>query len=286
MYLEQTSTEVNIVIKGGTSNGTQTVPQTEWNIDYMDGNGPSGVELDFTKVQILIINYQALYVGEVIFAFNVDGVIYPVHKFKHANEIAFPYIQNASLPVHYSVRNDASANTGTMKAICACVMNEGGQNLSDIQGRHFSASNGITPIGVTTRRPILSIRPAQQLNSINQKGLIIPHSVDIYATTNNAFIEIVRNGTLTGAAFVAVDATFSIATFDVAATAISGGTVIASFIIPAAANIRNLESEGLLGRVILTYGHLLGVADTLSVVATAFTGTSNLAGVLDWKEIR
>jgi len=286
VYLEQTSAAVNLVLKSGTALGTQTVAQASWNIDPLTGSGVSGITLDLTKTHILVIDMQALYVGRVRVGFDIGGVIVYAHQFTHANSAAGPYIQVASLPVRYEISKTSGAGTATLKAVCATVISEGGDSLFDMDGRVFSAGNGTSSIGVTTRRPVFSIQVRNQLNSINNVGLIIPKSLEVLVRTNDCYLEIVRNGTLTGASFAAVNTTRSLANFDVAANAISGGDVIFSTYVPASAQARTGDARDLGGKVAMAYSHLLGVADTLSVVATSRTGTSDVHASLVWKEIR
>lgn len=283
LYLEQTSSGVNLVLKTATNADIETVPQSSWNIDPLNGTGPSAITLDLTKTQILVISLQALYVGRALIAFDIDGNIVPVHEFKHANNELFPYLQYASLPIRYRV--ETTNAQVSLDAICASVISEGGAPLDEISGRTFTASNGATPISVTTRRPILSIRAKELLNNVKNVGLIIPNDIEILAATNNAFVEIVRNGVLTGASFSSVDSA-SLAESDTSATAISGGRVVASFCVPASASVRTSSEKGLLGRLVLVYSHLLGSSDTLSVVITSFTGTTSVSASLGWKEIR
>lgn len=288
IYLERLSTGNNLVLKSSTSKGTETVAQADWNIDPMDGSGPSGRTLNLANVQILVIQLQALYVGRVVVGFDIDGKVVPVHQFLCANEEAFPYIAQASLPVRYEVGcSGASGAAPVLKAICASVMSEGGANLDEMFGRAFSASNGTTSIGVTTRAPILSIRPTSTINSVPQHAVAIPLSCEVLAKTNDAFVEIVRNGTLSGSpSFAAVDSALSGMTKDVAASGISGGQVIDSFFVVASASSRNMTGRDLAGRGLLCYSHLLGSGDTLSVVVTALSGTTNVNAALKWKELR
>jgi len=51
------------------------IPQSNWNIDTFDGKGNSEITLDFTKVQILVIDFEWLGVGRVRFGFVIGGVI-------------------------------------------------------------------------------------------------------------------------------------------------------------------------------------------------------------------
>jgi len=75
------------------------VPRNEWNIDKMDGAGPSRLILDTTKQQIFIIDLQFLGVGRVRVGFNIRGKIYYCHEFLNANsEDIAPYMRSGTLP--------------------------------------------------------------------------------------------------------------------------------------------------------------------------------------------
>lgn len=289
IYLEQTSAATNLVLKSGTGYATQTVAKADWNIDPMDGTGPSGLTLDLADVQILVIQYQALYVGRVLIAFDIGGELVPVHAFSHSNVIALPYISNASLPVHYSIRTTAAAG-GSMKAICASVISEGGADLENIAGRSFCANNGTTVVPITTtRQSILTIQCQSQLNSINQRAVVVPISVDVNASGADAFVEILRNATVTSlSASTTVDANSTVK-YDAASRAISAsGTVIDSFYVNAGTTGRTGTSANIGGKVVLCYSHLLAAGDTLTVAVTrnAANGTCNALASLKWKEIR
>ena len=289
IYLERTDSAVNLVSKSSTSHGTETIPQASWNIDPLTGSGPSGLTLDLTKVQILVIQFQALYVGRVVVAFDIGGNIVPVHQFMCANEDVQPYIAQASLPVRYEVGGTASTGTPTtLNAVCASVISEGGLDLAAIQGREFSVGNGVTSVTTSTRRACLSIRNKAQLNSINQNALVIPLVCGIIAKTNDAFVEIVRNGTLGGTpSWANVDTTYSTMEYDVAGTTVTGGVVVDSFyVLAGAGSARGISDRGIGGKAVLAYSHLLGTADVLSVVVTPLTGSTSVNANMTWKEIR
>jgi len=67
----------------------ETVTQANWNVDKMDGTGKSGITLDLTGCQILVIDFEWLGVGRVRVGFVIDGLIYYVHNFNHANDPTF-----------------------------------------------------------------------------------------------------------------------------------------------------------------------------------------------------
>lgn len=287
IYLEQSASGINLVLASDTSSGDETIAKADWSIDPLDGNGPSGLTLDLTKMQILVIQMQALYVGCVTVAFDIGGEIIPVHEFHCANEAAFPYIQQASLPIRYEV---ATSNVAlTMAAVCASVISEGGNNLQDMAGREFATDTGVAEVTANaTEIPILSIQVAAQLNSINQNAVVIPLSVDVSVAAQSAVIRVRRNATLTGASFAAVSSGDSVVNKDTAASAVSGGRVIESFYLPASATNRNSAERGLAGKTVLCYRHLAtAVGDILTVTAQA-TGTNGaeVLASLKWREVR
>jgi len=286
IYLEQTSTAVNLVLASSTTAGTTTVAQAAWNLDPFDGSGPSGITLDLTKTAILVIDLQALYAGRVRVGFDINGVIYAAHQFTHANLIAYPYIGQANLPIRWECGGTGSAVV--MNGLCASVISEGGADLDGIPGRTFTANNGATPVGVTTRAVVLAVRAASTLNSISSNGIIIPTSFMTLVATNNCLVELVRNPTYTGTpTWAAVDATNSLAEATVNATTITGGTVLFSeYQVAGAGSSRAASKASLSDRLVLAYSHLLATPDSIAIVGTSMSGTSNIQAAMTWKEVR
>ena len=108
-------------IYSATGEGNETVTQSSWNLDKLDGTGASGITLDITKTQILIIDIQALYVGRVRIGFDIGGQVVYAHEFQHANLASFPYIQSANLPVRCGMTCSALSTT-SMEFICSAVI--------------------------------------------------------------------------------------------------------------------------------------------------------------------
>jgi len=282
------------------------VAQASWSADKLDGTGQSGITIDTTKSQILAIDLEWLGVGVVRAGFVIDGAIIPAHVFRHANIGSGVYMTTANLPVRYEVTNTggvtykrvgyfdgdngvflehrSASATASMSAICASVISEGG--IEDSRAIPFAVSNGITTISVTTRRPFLSMRPKATFNSIVNRGQIIFDSGQAFTTGNNStYVEIVYGGTLTNASFASVDAS-SIAEFDVAATAISGGITIDAFFLPSSAQTRATVTEKILARLPISLDIDGANPTVISMVATSFTTAAPLSGVLNWMEIR
>ena len=286
IYLEQTYNSVNFVLKGKTSYPTQIISQSQWNIDKFDGTGTSGVTLDLTKVQILVIDLQALYAGRVRCGFDVNGIIFWAHQFLHSNFISYPYIQNASLPISYECYT--TGPTVSMNALCSSAMSEGGVTLNDIPGREFTVNTVITPIAVTTRRSILTIRAKATLNGVMQHIIGLPLNADLLADAE-VLLELVRNPSALGGTptFSDVDTSNSAMEYSTNVTTVTEGTIIYSSYVPATTGKNtNIASAILTGRMTIVYSHLLQQGDVLSLVATSITGTANTLGSLTWKEVR
>lgn len=289
VFFEQTSAGKSVVVRTATSGSAvdTVIPQASWNLDRLDGTGTSGKTLSASGTQIFVIDLEWLGVGRVRFGFNIDGVTYYCHQSLNANvgQTAV-YMGTANLPVRYehtALPGYAGGNLD-LKQICSTVVSEGG--FEDDFGVLQTANMGITTVAVTTRRPILSIRLSSTFNSVTNNGTIVLGTVDSSAATNNCLFELVLNPTLTGASFSAVDATYSIAEKDTAASSLTGGIVLSSWYVPAGTGTqRTVASRGTAGSVSLGK-NLAGTSDILSIVARSFTGTCTAIGSMDWKEIR
>lgn len=292
LFFEQTIAGAAVVRRTNTS-GTPTdnrIPQSQWNTDKLDGTGPSGFTLDLTKTQIFVIDMEWLGVGQTRWGFQIDGVVTYCHVEYHANTtFTVPYMRTANLPLRYELTNtSATAGATTMLGICGTVLAEGGQ---DVQGMNFSASNGATTRAAAagTYLPVLSIRPALTFAGIMNRVFLTVDFLRVFVDANAA-VRIVLNPTLTGASFNAVD-TNSTAQFDIAATVMSGGTVMYSDY--AVASGPGGNAVGAVGanpnfqRRPLTLNAAGTVGDILTVgVAGVGTATPNVSAALGWMERR
>lgn len=163
------------------SQSDSTIAQSSWNLDKLDGSGPSGKTLDPTKSMIFFIDLEWLGVGTVACGFIIDRVPYYVHYFHHANLITGVYMRRATLPIRYEIEQITGANTAEMEQICATVISEGGHTpLSNQRSFHMS-----TPVTMTaTEAPILAIKPKTGYERITY----FPTAVKAAATTNDSFI--------------------------------------------------------------------------------------------------
>ncbi len=102
IFLQRSGSTVSIVLRTSTSGSpsdSNLITQANWNLDKMDGSGISGVSLDFSKTQILIIDFEWLGVGCVRIGFVIDGLIFYCHQFNNANNLSSVYMSTPNLPL-------------------------------------------------------------------------------------------------------------------------------------------------------------------------------------------
>jgi hypothetical protein len=284
-------TTKQIVIYSDTSNGDQTAIQSSWNLDKLDGTGTSGLTLDLLKTQILVIDFQALYVGRVRVGFDIDGQIVYCHEFLHANVVADPYIQTANLPVRVGMTCTATL-TSSLRFICSAVVSEGGIDSSSLFGYDFAVANS-TDVSVTTSAThMLSIRPKTTFNSITNRMKLLPTGIDLIITssgTNTVFWELVLGQTLTSSTATDVNTTYSGTEY------LTGGTMSGSPIVidSGYATSSNQGKQSLQETVSSRYPITLTQAGVnrdlgqLTLRATSIVGgTFNCRAIMRFKEIR
>jgi hypothetical protein len=83
------------------------IKQSEFNIDTIDGNGPSGFTIDTNKMQMVGLQYTWYGAGFVDFMVRgSDGNWVYVHRMKNNNINDEAYMRSGNLPVRYSIEND------------------------------------------------------------------------------------------------------------------------------------------------------------------------------------
>jgi hypothetical protein len=88
------------------------VPQTEWNMDKMDGTGPTGYTLDTTQMQMAYIDYTWYGAGFIRFGFRTtEGNIAYCHRMPNNNTNTEAYMRSGNLPARYEAINSPFFNT-------------------------------------------------------------------------------------------------------------------------------------------------------------------------------
>jgi hypothetical protein len=80
------------------------VPQEDWSIDPCDGSGPTGYNLDLSRIQMIYMDYSWYGAGKIRFGFKTaDGQVQYVHEFVHNNQLYESYFRSGNLPARYEV---------------------------------------------------------------------------------------------------------------------------------------------------------------------------------------
>lgn len=286
IYVEQDGLDKYIVKRSyvtGVIDNTR-VPQSQWNVDKLDGTGASGVNLDLSKSQIFWIDIEWLGVGSVRSGFVINGQYIICHIFHHANDITGTYITTATLPIRYEITNTgATGSSSTLKQICSTVISEGGhQQLGVTRG----AANPVTGKNLTNAidNPMVSIK----LRAAHTDAVVIPRLVTMYGLQNTPFIyKIIRSGTLTNPSWSLTDSGSAVQ-YDVLATAVSGGITVFQGVFSGQETIDPMDlthhfNHGLQ----LTRGIIENdsTGEVLTISITPTTNNDDAIVALTWQEI-
>jgi len=136
------------------------IPQSAWNIDRVDGTGPSGYNIDLTKMQMFYMDYSWYGAGAVRWGFRgPKGNIVYVHKQANNNQNATAYMRSGNLSGRYeSVTTPAAtqltASVGASDTTIN-VANTSGLYAPTSVSTAATGSNGATTITVTSATGIV-----------------------------------------------------------------------------------------------------------------------------------
>lgn len=282
-YFEQSGTVYNIV-RRSYANGSidnTAIAQADWNVDPLDGTGPSKITADFSKSQIFWMDVEWLGVGSVRTGFVINGQFVICHIFHHANILSKVYITTATLPIRYEIKNTGTTGSAsTMRQICSSVMSEGGYTPSNITRSISSAITGKN-ISDTVYTPLATIR----LRSGREDAIAIPNSVDVYGLQQAAFKwRLIQGGLLNDNTWATVDSESSVE-YNLAATTVTGGTILLEGIFIGAVKG---GAEGIdLTNHKLAYQlrrRLDNTRENLTLAVLATTNNDDAVGNITWQE--
>lgn len=231
IFLELDGSTLSLVkrsLVGGSVSDTKKA-QSTWNVDPLNGTGPSGLTLDITKAQILWMDFEWLGVGTVRTGFVINGQFIHCHSFHHANLIDSTYITTASLPVRYEITNTGTTSvSNTLKQICSTVISEGGYEL---RGEQRQASTPITSAKTLatagTFYPAVSLRLKTTPNRLDAIAILSNISLLGVGNGNNFQWRLVSRSSTTGGTWTD-NGTESSVEYNVTGTSATGGKVLAS----------------------------------------------------------
>lgn len=262
----------------------QFITQSNFNIDPLDGTGPSRFIIDPTKVNVFRISYGWLGTAPVTYeVLKENGQWIPFHRLQLPNTNTDPSIANPTLPIKIEVEKDSDSNGVdlTVRSFSwnASILG----NLSEQRQYTETAEGTVT----TTETPIISLRNNSTFNGQNNLttlqlvyGALDGADSGFFSTTTLVRVNFYINATLTGASFTNVSSTLSAAAIDTSATAASGGTLVYSSNF--AAGISNLNVFFKTNEINIK----LAPGDILTLTIQRFNGNNGtVLATIIWNEL-
>ena len=264
------------------------VRQEDFNLDTLDGQGPSGYTLDITKMQMIGIQYSWYGAGFIDFMLRgADGNYVFAHRMRNSNINTEAYMRTGNMPVRYEVTNE-SANDRLAANIDAI------QTFIDLEDATFFPNFGtvyidnelITYTGKTNNRLTGCTRSSTLVNFV--AGSQRSYSAGSAATHDNRTGVILISNTISpiishwGSAFL-TDGNFDEDRgyiFSYAATGVSVTTTKqTAFLIRLAPSVSNAVVGDLGDRELLNRAQLL--LQAIEITSDTGTGGIVVEGVLN-----
>ena len=201
-FFQMSGSSFGVVLRK-TINGVRTdtfISQSNWNLDKMNGSGPSANILDTNKAQIFMMDYEWLGIGRIRYGVVQKGALIYVHEITNYNSLETVYLRNPNLPVRYEMSTHKNTTTGSlMTQVCSTVISEGG--FDNTGKRVVVTSNNGATIGAAEYDAVLFLR----YNSGTSKcAQIIPEQLDLLIKPGNSSTfagrwELLVNPTVTNA---------------------------------------------------------------------------------------
>jgi hypothetical protein len=287
LYIELNNTSLSFVERSSSTGSLveTRILQNNWNVDPLNGTGPSGITLDITKAQIFWMDIEWLGLGTVRLGFIINGQFVHCHSFHHANLITSTYITTASLPLRYEITNTATtASTSTLKQVCSTVISEGGYELRGLQqaiGTTITAPRSLITAG--TFYPVISLR----LKSTALDAIVILTALSILGVSNaNYCWRVVATATTTGGTWVSAGTDSSVE-YNLTGTATTDGRVLAQGYFTStnqSSGFIDVLKEALF-KFQLERNGLTSSPFELTLALTASSGSSDVHASTDWEEI-
>jgi hypothetical protein len=126
--------QLAVVVRTSTSGSPvdNEILQSQFNLDKLDGTGPSGIVGNPNAAIILFIDFEWLGAGRIRFGIFREGRPLYFHQVLNAGLNDTVYMSNPNLPYRCEIENDGTGAATTVECICTTVINEGGLNPNGI----------------------------------------------------------------------------------------------------------------------------------------------------------
>jgi hypothetical protein len=240
--------------------------------------------LEFSKFNLYWLDFQWQGVGRVRFGiFNPDGSRQILYVFENANQNSLPYMKRGSLPFRIELFNKyTTSSSSELLMACLAVSRQGANPKLVTSGEpYFYTSTDEISVGYSTHVPMLSARPNVYYNGIINRATLIPLSFEICSIGGPVRMDVIINGTMTGASFSYP--TTSSVLLDNTATSLTGGILIESLFFQEGVTLREFEES--IKNTLSLFPNLYQPTLTYAFKSLTPGITASVSGIIRWKEI-
>jgi hypothetical protein len=166
------------------------IPQSQWNIDKCDGTGPSGYNIDLTKMQMFYIDYSWYGAGFIRWGFRgPDGNVIYCHKMVNNNVNTEAYMRSGNLPGRYESESrppttQITTTLGASDTTVGVASTAGFPPSGTLCIRNFNTYEYVNYAGIGTTTFTGLIRGRSGSTSLGLTNIPIGSNVATATTTN------------------------------------------------------------------------------------------------------
>jgi len=254
------------------------IPQEDWNLDSLNGAGPSGYVIDVTKMQMIGLQHTWYGAGFIDFMLRgPDGNYAFAHRFRNSNVNTEAYMRTGNQPVRYEVINEGArdklsaaidSTTTTIPLSNTYWFPNAGTVIIDNELIRFTGNNGTALTGCTRGTSLTQFVAGSQRNFSGSSATSHTVNTGVILVSNT----ITPNISHWGSAYM-IDGQFDSDRgyiFNYASTAISvSADKVTAFLIRLAPSVSNaqvgdLGEKELLNRAQLLLSSISITSDTVS----------------------
>lgn len=192
------------------------IPQSQWNIDKCDGTGPSGFNVDLSKMQMFYIDYSWYGAGFVRWGLRgPDGNVIYCHKLANNNANNEAYMRSGNLPARYEsitnppttiITSSVGASDTTVGVASTAGFPPSGivfiKDATKFECVNYSGISGNTLTGLTRARSgnaslALTVAAGSNVATASTTNLQVGQRVVATAVPDNTWITSIGSGTFT-----------------------------------------------------------------------------------------
>lgn len=286
IFFEDNANTINVTVRSSVTGSAVDDPidQSDWNIDTLNGSGPSEKTVDWTKAQIFMFDFEWLGVGVVRLSLVIDGIVCPVHHFMNANNLTSVYMSTPNLPCRYQMITTSSSPASQLEAICSSVMSEGG--VADTGTLRYKSTAG-THINANTADTIYAIVGLRLKSTALGARIVIENILVLNQAGDDFEWLVILNPTVASAVTFGNETNSSVQsavgnTGNPSDSTLTGGTELFGGMIKGSNSTGSIIAEA--ENAILLGSAIDGTVDEIYLGVRPLSSNADIEGTITWRE--